>query len=102
MIPALQHLDLARSIPDDATAEQLRDRWRWAVKRARWLWARTDKCPRCGEWIGHFGGSAERDPCDLIPLNVPLEEVRPNCFEVRRDWIGDAIRAACDKKEQSR
>lgn len=54
-------------------------------------------CPMCGERIGHFGGSTERDPCGLIPADVPLEEVRPGCYSVHRSWIGDAIRAATSR-----
>lgn len=56
-----------------------------------------DPCSKCGEIVGHFAGNLERDPCPLIPLDVPLEEIRPNCFAVRRSYIGDAIRAACDR-----
>ena len=65
------------------------------IRRDLFLWRfEPDGCIECGERIGHWGGSAERPECLRIPLNVPLEEVRPNCFAVRRHWIGDAIRAA--------
>lgn len=57
-----------------------------------------DPCPKCGEIVGHFGGSAERAACPLIPSEVPLEEIRPNCYSVRRHYIGDAIRAACEQR----
>lgn len=74
-------------------------RWRREARREAWRWrVCPDGCPACGERIWHFGGSVDRDPCELIPLNVPLDEVRPNCYAVRRLWIGDAIRAACDAK----
>ena len=70
-------------------------RWRFAIQRERFRWRQPTPCTVCGEWVGHFGGSAERDPCACIPEDVPLEEVRVNCFTVRRYWIGDAIREAC-------
>ena len=70
-------------------------RWRVSINRELLQWRTGEACPECGEWIGHFGGSAERDPCSYIPLNVPLEEVRPNCLTVRRHWRCDVIRAAC-------
>lgn len=78
-------------------------------ERARWLWALADRraayrwrhqqvpCQECGRWIGHWGGDTTTGPCKMIPDDVPLEEVRPNCYEVRRltPWIGDAVRKAC-------
>lgn len=89
----------------DAEAEKLiaemsedeghRFRWRIAIARERERWGSGEPCDKCGEWVGHFGGSTTRDPCPYIPLNVYLEEVRPNCMTVRRYQIGDAIRAAC-------
>jgi len=81
-------------------AEALQRRYEHEVhcEVRRWrAWA--DGCIICGERIGHFGGSVERDPCRLIPQNLPLEEVRPNCYTVRRYWIGDAIRAVCDGRK---
>lgn len=74
---------------------ELRARWESAIRRELWRWRLPEPCPACKEWIGHFGGDATRDPCGLIPQGVPLEEVRPNRYVVRRHWIGDAIRAAC-------
>ena len=79
---------------DPSTArddEAHRARWSFAIRRERWRWATGEPCRECGEWVGHFGGSVTRGPCSCIPLNVPLEEVRPNCLTVRRQWIGDAI-----------
>jgi hypothetical protein len=86
---------LQQPIAEDADEEAYRERWRWAIRRDRLRWSTGEPCHKCGEWVGHFGGSTTRDPCSLIPLNVPLEELRPNCLAVRRGWIGDAIRAAC-------
>lgn len=85
------------------TAQQIEqtphDRWRWQIQREVFRWRNSpDACADCGELIGHYGGDAERDPCRLIPQDVPLEEIRPNCYVVRRHWIGDAIRAACASK----
>lgn len=57
-----------------------------------------DPCPKCGEIVGHFAGNLEREPCPLIPQDVPLEEIRPHCYAVRRLYIGDAIRAACAQR----
>lgn len=71
-------------------------RWRFAIRREQFRWRTGERCVFCKEWIGHQGGGVPGIPaCTLIPLGVPLEEVRPNCFTVRRYWIGDAIRAAC-------
>ncbi len=77
-----------------------RARWESEARREAWRWRvwRDTPCPACGELIGHFGGSTTREPCELIPKDVPLEEIRPNCYTVRRYWIGDAIRAVCDGK----
>lgn len=72
-----------------------RARWESAIRRERFRWHQPTPCTVCGEWVGHFGGSTDRDPCACIPQDVPLEEVRPNCYTVRRYWIGDAIREAC-------
>jgi len=33
-----------------------------------------------------------------LSAGLPHEEVRPGCWVVRRQWIGDAIRAACEKR----
>lgn len=75
--------------------DEARERYHREAARSAWRWrVHTEGCPLCREWIGHFGGSAERDPCKLIPADVPLEELRPNCYDVRRPRIGDAIRAA--------
>ena len=88
----------------DAEAQAAADerevwRWRREVERERFRWARVDPCLICGEWVGHFGGSIDRDPCSLIPLGLAIEEVRPNCWIVAgRHWIGDAIRAVCDAR----
>jgi len=87
--------DLSEPINEAATDAEYRARWQSAIRRERWLWSKPIPCPVCGEWVGHFGGSLERDGCSMIPLNVPLEEVRPNRYTVMRHWIGDAIRAAC-------
>lgn len=70
-------------------------RYESAVRRERFRWRQPTACTVCNEWVGHFGGSVDRDPCACIPLDVQLEEVRPNCYTVRRYWIGDAIREAC-------
>ena len=85
---------LQQPIDESADEEAYRARWSFAIRRERWRWATGEPCREGGEWVGHFGGSATRDPCSLIPLDVPLEELRPNCLAVRRSWIGDAIRAA--------
>jgi hypothetical protein len=80
------------------TQEQHDLRWMAAIRKELRFWRLSTACPHCGEWVGHFGGRVDRDPCTLIPLNLPLDEVRPNCYVVRRAWIGDAIRAACEKR----
>lgn len=81
------------------TEAEHRARWGLEIQRELYRWRRQpDGCVLCSERIGHFGGSVERAPCPRIPLNLPLEEVRPNCTTVRRHWIGDAIRAACVKR----
>ena len=74
-------------------------RWEQEARREVWRWRRLegDPCQVCGCHVGHFGGDTTRDPCKFIPQDVPLEEVRPNLYTVRRDWIGDAIRSACAK-----
>lgn len=83
--------------------QQWRRKWEKHARRERWLWrVSPDVCPLCGERIGHWGGSwlngvVLRERCEQIPDNVPLEEVRPNCYMVRCWWIGDDIRAAVDK-----
>ena len=73
---------------DDATER----RWITCIEFELVHWENPDQCPHCGEWVGHFGGDAARDPCALIPDDLPLQEVRPNCYTVRRHWIGDSIR----------
>lgn len=82
-------------------ADEDRSRWESAARLEAWRWrVIPDGCPACGERIGHWGGGRlddPRPPCQLLPMNVPLEEVRPNCYTVRRYWIGDAIRAATEK-----
>lgn len=92
---ASREAEMAETAHDTVVDEAAsRTRWQSAVRREAWRWSNPDPCPACGEWVGHFGGSNTRDPCNLIPMNVPLEELRPNCYAVRRLWIGDAIRAA--------
>lgn len=86
--------DINAGISPEELAEQ-RVRWESEIRRERFRWHRGWACTVCGEWVGHFGGSATRDPCSCIPLNVQLEEVRPNCYTVARYWIGDAIRQVC-------
>jgi hypothetical protein len=81
---------------DDDSA---RFRHEFAARRDAYRWSNApDACPLCGERIGHFGGSTERDPCKQIPQDVPLVEVRPNCYAVRRHRIGAAIRVACEAR----
>lgn len=72
--------------------------WVEAIEFELVHWENPEVCPHCGEWVGHFGGSTDRDPCALIQQDVPLEEIRPNCYAVRRHYIGDAIRAACEQR----
>lgn len=79
---------------DPASLAAWRAKWESEARRSRFRWRFADPCTVCGEWVGHFSGSAERDGCSLIPLNVPLDELRPNCVDVRRLRIADAIRAA--------
>jgi hypothetical protein len=77
--------------------ERAAARWTYSIRRELAHWRHMNcACHLCGEWIGHWGGDATRPPCALIPKDVPLDQVRPNCFVVRRHWIGDAIRAVCD------
>jgi hypothetical protein len=80
------------AIENDEDAHAL---WRRAIARERFRWRTGEPCRICGEWIGHYGGDLERDPCSCIPQDVPLEEVRPNRYCVLRHWIGEAIRHAC-------
>lgn len=91
-------IDLSQPIDPNAGDVDYQLRRRLAIRREQQRWAHPWPCTVCGEWVGHFGGSVDRAPCNCIPLNVPLEEVRPNCFTVRRYWMGDAIRAALDKR----
>lgn len=97
MTDALPHTP---AVPDPAEEAAWQARWESEARREFYRWRHwADRpCPHCGELVGHCGGSAEREPCELIPLNVPLDEIRPNCLVVRRIWIGDAIRAACEKR----
>lgn len=74
--------------------------WRREIDMEMRRWGRNgEQCLACGEWIGHWGGGGvdrfgePRPPCRLIPQDVPLQQVRPNCYTVRRHWIGDAIRS---------
>jgi hypothetical protein len=69
-------------------------RYELACRRDYYRWQREEPCDKCGEWVGHFGGSVDRDPCPLIPQDVPLEEVRENRYAVRRYRMADAVRAA--------
>lgn len=83
--------------------EKLQAAYEFAVRRDFYRWRLiSDECPVCGERIGHFGGSTERDPCRLIPQGLPLVEVRPNCYAVRRHRIGAAIRVACQARGRER
>lgn len=79
--------------------EAARFRWQLAIRRELFRWGSVGPCTVCNEWIGHFGGDTQRDPCPCIPDDVPLQEVRPNLYTVRRHWIGDAIRAATSKEK---
>lgn len=83
----------------DADLANLEDRWRFAVRRQVWRNRTGEACKECGEWIGHFGGSVDRDPCSCIPLGVPLEEVRTNCYQVRAEWLVDRIRHVTEGKQ---
>lgn len=97
-------MQLTRMTAEQRAALDADDAWvaRWEREAAREAvrWRRYDTCPQCGERIGHFGGSVERDPCPNIPLNVPLEEVRPGRYAVRRPTLADAIRAVREKRPQ--
>lgn len=85
----------------ERTPEELERHVRRSIRRARWLWSLSGPCSVCGELIGHWGGplgAYQDDPrprCSMIPPDVWLDEVRPNCFDVRWHRIGDSIRAAC-------
>lgn len=80
---------------DEAAARELAA-WQSEARRDWYRRRLSDQpCRQCGEWIGHYGGDLERDPCPLIPQDVPLEEMRPNCYAVRRHRMVDAIRHAC-------
>jgi len=81
--------------PDEARKAR-RLRHEVAIRRELRHWHMPIACPHCSEWVGH------RSPCPLIPLDVYLEEVRPGCVVVLRHWIGDAIRAACEKRGEKR
>jgi hypothetical protein len=94
--------------PDEYT-EQQRERheahvW-WSKRRSMIEWGKARPCYHCGEWVGHWSGSTPGDPeyrapCPAIPTDVWLEELRPNCVDVLRHRLGDAIRAATDRKHQ--
>jgi hypothetical protein len=82
-----------------------RQLWLREIQLELYRWRRwPDGCSYCGERIGHrLDRNAGSDsPCSMLagPVahRIPLEEVRPGCFTVRRHWIGDAIRAACEKR----
>lgn len=99
--------DLADAEAAAATPEALAEHERhvrWCIRRSFYNWARAEPCRFCGELIGHWGGGQRPEGdarqvarCDLIPDDVWLDELRPNCFDVRRHRIGDAIRAATCK-----
>ncbi len=79
-----------------AEAEALHaSRWESAVRRDWFKWRSGEPCGLCGELVGHYGGDLERDPCPAIPQDLPLEEVRPNCYLLRRHRMADKVRAAC-------
>lgn len=69
-----------------------RMRWRFAIRVHKFRLRRGEACSKCGQWVGHWGGDNERDPCPLIPSDVPLREVRPNCYEVRYRRFSDTLR----------
>lgn len=74
------------------------DRHAWAVaiegERFNAGLLAGDPCPLCGEIVGHFGGSNDRDQCGFIRSDVFLREVRPNCYTVRFHTMADTIRSA--------
>lgn len=73
-----------------------RERWLMAAEQEarRWhLW--PDTCNYCKQRIGHL---VDCMMLQAFAQGLPLEEVRPSCFTVRRYWIGDAIRTACEKR----
>ncbi len=83
--------------PEESAARELAV-WQSAARRDWYQWRLADQCFACGEWVGHFGGSVDRDPCPRIPQGLALEEVRPNCYLLRRHRMVDAIRAAVEKR----
>lgn len=85
--------------------EAAKERWRREIRREMLRWGSGERCTACGEWVGHWSGGGavdafgeRRPPCPTVPLDIYLQEVRPNCVTVRRHWIGDAIRAAEKKR----
>lgn len=77
---------------------------RWEINKSIVRWRSGRPCGTCGEIVGHWGGPHRidgagdpRPQCKELPSNVYLEELRPNCFDVRRHRIGDAIRHATTK-----
>ena len=94
----------AKAMSPEAIAEHERH-VRWAKARSVYLWRHSENpCRFCGEWVGHWGGPKRidgaadpRPECPLIPRDVYLEELRPNCFDIRRPRIGDAIRYVTTK-----
>lgn len=82
--------------PADETQAARRQRWVHASEMEGRRWARwPDECNYCGQRIGHL---PECMMLTALSAGLPHEEVRPGCFVVRRHWIGDAIRAACEKR----
>ncbi|HEU6454933.1 MAG TPA: hypothetical protein VN201_05675 [Roseateles sp.] len=85
------------------TAEQAAARelaaWQSAARRDWFQWKLSaSPCNFCGEWVGHWGGSNDREVCPAIPEGMAIEEVRPNCYLLRRHRMVDAIRHACDAR----
>lgn len=82
--------------PADETPEQRRQRWLHAMELEALRWRRwADHCNYCQQRIGHL---PECMMLTALSAGLPHEEVRPGCWVVRRHWIGDAIRAACEKR----
>lgn len=80
----------------DESPAQRRQRWVHAAEceARRWgIW--PDACNYCQQRIGHL---PECMMLTGLSAGLPHEEVRPGCFVVSRHWIGDAIRAACEKR----
>lgn len=90
-------LQLDEDVVDLGAPVPRRVAWLREIERELFRWRNLDECPGCHQRIGHHLD------CWILerPLanRVPLEQVRPDCYTVRRHWIGDAIRAACEKRE---